>query len=121
MRAFLSHSSLDKAVVGAVHAALEKDSTWLDRAEIEWGDLFLEKIADGIESATDFVLFWSKASAKSEWVRLEVNMAFIQALRQKAIRLRVVLLDKTPLPLLLATLSVLVGCGFVKPGQRYSR
>jgi hypothetical protein len=62
------------------------------------GNLFLEKIADGIKSATDFVLFWSEAAAKSEWVRLEINMAFIQALRHKAIRLRVVLLDKTPLP-----------------------
>lgn len=99
MRAFLSHSSLDKKIVIAVHEALEKDSTWLDRAEIEWGDLFLEKITDGIKSATDFVLFWSEAASKSEWVRLEVNMAFIQSLRQKAIRLRVVRLDKTPLPL----------------------
>ena len=93
MRIFLSHSSLNKDVVIAVHDLLEKDSTWLDRAEIEWGNLFLEKIADGIKSATDFVLFWSEAAAKSEWVRLEVNMAFIQALRRKAIRLRVVLLD----------------------------
>jgi len=105
MRAFLSHSSLDKEIVIAVHEALEKDLTWLDRAEIEWGDLFLEKIADGIKSATDFVLFWSEAASKSEWVRLEVNMAFIQALRQKAIRLRVVRLDKTPLPLHLQPLQ----------------
>jgi len=101
MRAFLSHSSANKAIVIAVHDALEKDATWLDRAEIEWGDLFLEKIAQGISSATDFVLFWSAQAAKSEWVRLEINMASIQALRQKAIRLRVVLLDKTPLPLYL--------------------
>lgn len=98
MRAFLSHSSSNRDVVIAVHNGLEKESTWLDRAEIEWGNLFLEKIADGIKSATDFVLFWSEAAAKSEWVRLEINMAFIQALRHKAIRLRVVLLDKTPLP-----------------------
>src|ERR1019366_1811942 len=43
------------------------------RAEIEWGELFLEKIADGIASATDFVLFWSAAAAQSEWVRLVVQ------------------------------------------------
>ena len=101
MRAFLSHSSANKTIVIAVHDALQKDATWLDRAEIEWGDLFLERIAQGISSATDFVLFWSAQAAESEWVRLEINMAFIQALRQKAIRLRVVLLDKTPLPLYL--------------------
>jgi tetratricopeptide (TPR) repeat protein len=106
MRAFLSHSSANKQIVIAVHDALEKDATWLDRAEIEWGDLFLEKIARGISSATDFVLFWSAPAAKSEWVRLEINMAFIQALRHKAIRLRVVTLDDTPLPLYLQPFQV---------------
>jgi TIR domain-containing protein len=84
MCAFLSHSSIDKAIVVAVHERLEPDSTWLDRAEIECGDMFLEKIAEGIESATDFVLFWSASAVQSEWVRLEVNMVFIQALRSKA-------------------------------------
>jgi tetratricopeptide (TPR) repeat protein len=106
MRAFLSHSSADKAIVVGVHSELELDSTWLDRAEIELGDLFLEKIADGIRLATDFVLFWSKASSKSEWVRIEINMAFIQALRKKAIRLRVIALDETPLPLYLQPFHV---------------
>ena len=42
----------------------------------------------------------------SEWVRLEINMAFIQALRRKAIRLRIVLLDDTPLPLYLRPYQV---------------
>jgi hypothetical protein len=58
MKAFLSHSSRDKELVIAVHEALEKNSAWLDRAEIEWGDLFLEKISEGLEEASDFVLFW---------------------------------------------------------------
>lgn len=101
MRAFLSHSSVDKTIVIGVHEGLEAESTWLDRAEIEWGDMFLEKIAEGITSASDFVLFWSKNASQSEWVRFEINVAFIQALRRKAIRLRVVLLDDTPLPVYL--------------------
>ncbi|HUA61488.1 MAG TPA: toll/interleukin-1 receptor domain-containing protein [Verrucomicrobiae bacterium] len=115
MRAFLSHSSIDKEVVISVYKGLEKDSTWLDRAEIEWGDLFLERIAEGIASATDFVLFWSTNASKSEWVRLEVNMAFIQALRTKAIRLRVVALDATPLPLYLKPFHVFSVIGSPSP------
>ncbi|MYD87519.1 MAG: TIR domain-containing protein [Acidobacteria bacterium] len=99
MRAFLSHASADKQLVLAVHDALEPLTTWLDRAELELGDLFLEKIEDGIRNASDFVLFWSKASAASEFVRLEVHMAFIQSLESRAIRLRVIRLDDTPLPL----------------------
>lgn len=117
MRAFLSHSSANKTIVIAVRDALEKDATWLDRAEIEWGDLFLEKITEGLSSATDFVLFWSATAAKSQWVRLEINMAFIQALRHKAIRLRVVVLDDTPLPLYLQPFHVLSVVGSSHPAE----
>lgn len=115
MRAFLSHSSADKAIVVGVHSELDAESTWLDRAEIEWGDLFLERIADGIRKATDFVLFWSKAASKSEWVRFEINMASIQALREKAIRLRVITLDDTPLPLYLQIYHVFSVAGSASP------
>lgn len=101
MRAFLSHSSANKALVSVVYDALEKEAAWLDRAEIEWGELFLERISKGLEACTDFVLFWSSAASNSEWVRLEINMAFILALHQRSIRLRVILLDNTPLPLYL--------------------
>ncbi len=117
MRAFLSHSSADKAIVIDVHDALGKDTTWLDRAEIEWGELFLEKISDGMSYATDFVLFWSAPAAKSEWVRLEINMAFIQALRRKAIRLRVVLLDKTAVPLYLQPFQAFSVVGSSNPAK----
>lgn len=115
MRAFLSHSSADKTIVIGVQGGLETDSTWLDRAEIEWGDLFLERIAEGITSASDFVLFWSKSASSSEWVRLEINMAFIQALRRKAIRLRIVMLDNTPLPLYLQPFQVFSVAGSASP------
>jgi hypothetical protein len=101
MRAFLSHSSANKTLVSSVYDALEKDAAWLDRAEIEWGELFLERISKGLEACTDFVLFWSSASANSAWVRLEINMAFILALHERSIRLRVILLDNTPPPLYL--------------------
>ena len=99
MKAFLSHSSADKSFVVAVYDALRPESVWIDRAEIDWGDLFLELIEEGVKSATDFVLFWSTASAKAEWVRLETNMAFIRAMNERAIRIRVVQLDATELPL----------------------
>lgn len=101
MHVFLSYSSSDASLVRSVYDALELQSAWIDAAEIEWGDRFLERITDAIKNASDFVLFWSAHSAKSEWVKLELHMAFIQALERKAIRLRIVRLDKTGLPLYL--------------------
>ena len=74
MKAFLSHSSHDRSLVLEVYDALEPESVWLDRGEIEWGDVFIERIEDGIKNASDFILFWSAQSAESEWVRLELNI-----------------------------------------------
>ncbi|MCY4578111.1 MAG: tetratricopeptide repeat protein [Chloroflexi bacterium] len=99
MKAFLSHSSVDKDFVVQVYDALEPESLWLDRAELEWGNIFLEKIEAGIKAATDFVLFWSRHSAKSPWVDVELNMAFMELVLRRAIRLRIVRLDTTELPL----------------------
>lgn len=101
MKAFLSHSSVDKDFVLEIYESLQPHTLWLDRAEIEWGNIFLEKIEEGIRSATDFILFWSKHSADSEWVRLEVNMAFMESISRRAIRFRIVQLDDTELPLYL--------------------
>ena len=99
MEAFLSHSSEDKNFVLQVYDAFGPDRLWLDRAEIEWGERFLDLIEEGIEQATDFVLFWSAHSAASEWVKLEVSMAFMQMLKRRAVRFKIIRLDQTELPL----------------------
>ena len=75
MQAFLSHSSQDKDFVLQVYDALEPGSVWLDRVEIEWGQTLLDRIEDGIERASDFVLFWSEAAGASEWVKFEASEA----------------------------------------------
>lgn len=98
-RVFLSHSSADKSLVASVASSLGGDVAWIDTAEIEWGDIFLERIEEGIRESAHFVLFWSQAASKSEWVRLETHMGFIRALRDKALRFAVVRLDDTQIPL----------------------
>lgn len=101
MRAFLSHSSKDKSIVEKVWTRLGSELSWLDKAEIEFGDVLLEKIVGGIEESTDFILFWSKNSAIAPWVRYELNMAVIKSIEQKGFKIRVVKLDDTDLPLYL--------------------
>jgi len=60
MRIFLSYSGHDAAIVTEVWERLGPQVTWLDKADIDLGDIILEKIAAGIEEATDLLLFWSK-------------------------------------------------------------
>lgn len=99
-RYFVSHSSYDKPRAVELKEQLSGDA-WVDLYEIELGDLLLEAISQGIESASDFVLLWSEHSAESQWVKFELHMAFILWLEDKSVTIRVVCLDSTPLPLYL--------------------
>ncbi len=92
-----------------------KEISWLDRAEIEWGDLFLEKVTLALEESTEFLLFWSAHSEHSGWVRLELNMAYIRMMEEQAIRLRLVRLDETEIPLYLKPFQFLDVSGSEDP------
>ena len=98
MRIFLSHSSNDATVVRGVYERLGAGIAWLDHAEIEWGDQFLAKVSEGLNEATDFMLFWSANSAKSRWVEFELNAAFIRMMNNEGVSLRIIRLDGTELP-----------------------
>jgi tetratricopeptide (TPR) repeat protein len=97
-RYFVSHSSHDKPLALELKQALDGDA-WVDLHEIEVGDLLLSRISAGVEAATDFVLLWSVASAASRWVEFEFNMAFARWIQDKAIAIRIIVLDETPVPL----------------------
>lgn len=97
-RYFISHTGADKQFAIALRDALEGPA-WVDLFEISVGDVLLDRIAEGIENATDFVLLWSAASAASKWVRFEFHMAFIRHLEDNAIAIRILCLDDTPVPL----------------------
>lgn len=102
-RYFISHASPQKELALGIHAHLG-ERAWVDLHEIDVGDVLLDEISDGIEAATDFVLLWSEASASSAWVKYELHMAFIRYLEDRAIALRVVPIDDTPVPLFLRPL-----------------
>lgn len=107
MRIFLSYSGHDRRIVREVWKRLGSQITWLDKADIDLGDIILEKIARGIEQATDFVLFWSESASISPWVKIELHMGFLRFLEQSGCKFRVVTLDATPLPLYLKPLLYL--------------
>lgn len=100
MKAFLSHTSSDKDLVGLVHQKLENKNAWYDAADIENGESIPEKINEGLRYATHYILFWSKKASESNWVRAELNAAFVRMMANKC-KFMIFVLDGTPLPELL--------------------
>ncbi len=100
MKAFLSHTSLDKDLVGLVHQKLENKSAWYDAADIENGESIPERINEGLRYATHYILFWSPKACESNWVRAELNAAFVRMMANKC-KFMIFVLDATPLPELL--------------------
>lgn len=100
MKAFLSHTSSDKDLVGLVHQKLDNKKAWYDAADIENGESIPEKINEGLRYATHYILFWSKKASESNWVRAELNAAFVRMMANKC-KFMIFVLDSTPLPELL--------------------
>jgi hypothetical protein len=74
-RAFLSHSSSDKDIVGQVAIHLGRAAVIFDAFEFKVGDDFRDAILAGLERSDIFVLFASRKALTSDWVKLEINTA----------------------------------------------
>jgi hypothetical protein len=74
MKAFISHSSVDKPFVERLATDLrtrEGIDAWLDKWEILPGDKIPEKLEEGLSSAGIFILVLSPESVNSQWVSYE--------------------------------------------------
>lgn len=71
---FISHSSLDKAlIVDKMVAELEKShcSVWYDKEQISYGDNINQEIEDGLKNSFCLVLIITKNFFNSKWVYFE--------------------------------------------------
>ncbi|WP_049535792.1 toll/interleukin-1 receptor domain-containing protein [Vibrio harveyi] len=76
IKAFLSHSSKDKAsYVRNVANWLDKEQIVYDEYTFEEGERSLDEILLGLDKAELFVLFISEHSLNSEWVKTEISEA----------------------------------------------
>ncbi|MGB7439771.1 MAG: toll/interleukin-1 receptor domain-containing protein [Coleofasciculaceae cyanobacterium] len=74
MKAFISHSSIDKPFVERLATDLrtrEGIDAWLDKWEIMPGDRIPEKLEEGLANAGTLVLVLSPDSVNSQWVSYE--------------------------------------------------
>lgn len=79
---FISHSSEDNACVERLYNDLidARYWAWMDKKNLRGGEKWEPQIDENLRNARIFVVLFSSASLKSEWVRHEGSMAF--ALKQ---------------------------------------
>lgn len=104
MRCFLSHNKRDKEVARSIgaHMTLTGIDVWFDEWEIQAGDSIPGKLNEGLAAFDAFVLLWSAAADRSNWVRQELHSAIMRALKHSSAKIIPCLLDDTPLPPLIA-------------------
>jgi hypothetical protein len=93
--AFLSHSSMDKQVVEKLAQRLGKERVFLDKWDLEVGDVLPAKIAEGIvdPSSKWFILIASKNSMDSRWVKYEVNVAILRQIEEENYKIIILKID----------------------------
>jgi len=97
-RAFLSHSSEDKAYVDIVARRLSRSRVVYDRQNFEPGVDFRESIRNGLDDASVYVLFASIRSLSSTWVKFEIDEAEIRQIAGKLKSVLVVVIDTSLKP-----------------------
>ncbi len=98
MRIFVSYSHRNggemRQFVELLKHSLNK--VWVDGSGLKHGEDFSKKIRGEIEACDHFLLLWSRHGRASRWVEQEWNYAF-----KLGKRILPVLLDSTPLPMVL--------------------
>lgn len=77
---YLAHSSRDKGLTQMVHDDLKSlgHKPWLDNYAISVGESIIRKLEEGIAGCEYLMVFLSKNSENSEWVRVEWETKFCQ-------------------------------------------
>jgi hypothetical protein len=99
-RVFLSHSHVDKRFVRSLAEKLsaKKINVWIDEAEMWPGDSLIDKLRKAIDSVDILVAVLSRTSIKSRWVKKEIEIATIQEIKHKRLKVIPLLLHNCSLP-----------------------
>src|SRR5262245_12646286 len=97
---FLSHSHEDKPFVRRLAKDLRDAGArvWLDAAEILVGDSLLNKMSQAIDETEYLGVALSRASVKSNWVRVEVEQAMNHEIRNRSVKVLPILVEDCEIP-----------------------
>jgi hypothetical protein len=107
VRAFLCHSSKDKAIVEKFATKLQSNGSivWFDKWEIKVGDSIVEKVDSGLQLMTHLLLFLSNSSVNAPWVKKEFSAGLMRKLTDNSVRVIPILLDKVKLPTIISDIK----------------
>lgn len=94
MKAFLSHSSLDKEIVRTIAKELGRQYCIYDEFHFTNGREFKKSIEDGLEESSIFILFASMNSQESLWVQFEIEEAWYKKLYKNLSKALVYIVDE---------------------------
>lgn len=95
MKAFLSHSSLDKEFVRSVAKELGRQFCVFDEQSFSSGDEFKKAIEARLNESTIFVLFASKTALESHWVNFEISESWVRLFNTVLSKSLVYLIDSS--------------------------
>lgn len=97
---FISYSYQDKDFVEWLKSNLSGLGLefWHDQEEINIGDNIKEKVKEGIELSTAFILVLSSSSINSDWVKYEMNSALLLNAIKKGITILPIKIDDSKVP-----------------------
>jgi hypothetical protein len=93
IKAFLSHSTVDKQFVRSVAEHLGRQFCLVDEQVFDSATTFKASIEKHLDETSVFVLFASNSSVKATWVNFEIDEAAHRAIDQTIARALVIIID----------------------------
>ena len=101
---FISHNHRDKPFVLKLAKDLESYGikSWIDEAEMHFGDSLINKISNAIENIDCVLAVISSNSYDSSWVRQELEWAMTKEIKNQKVVIIPIVIDKVDIPFFIA-------------------
>lgn len=99
-KVFVSYSHQDKDSVNTFLSLISKKSfdVWMDNQSLKSGDYYISTIFKEIAASDIYLVFLSKASQESNWLKEELEYALKESINNKHLKIAGIILDKSPIP-----------------------